>query len=130
MSGATAGARLGKTKAEGDALLNNFFDGFPGVRDAIEQSKTFLKKNGYVEDFVGRRRRLSDINLPPYSIAIKEPKTNDADFNPILGCNNRITIDPKIKKWEKLLQEQIDRSQSWRRQKAFEAGEQFEPLIA
>ena len=127
MSGATAGARLGKTKAEGDALLNNFFDGFPGVRDAIEQSKAFLKKNGYVEDFVGRRRRLSDINLPPYSITIKDPKTNDADFNPILGCNNRITIDPKIKKWEKILQEQIDRSQSWRRQKAFEAGEQFEP---
>jgi DNA polymerase I-like protein with 3'-5' exonuclease and polymerase domains len=127
MSGATAGARLGKTRAEGDELLKNFFDGFPGVRDAIEQSKAFLKKNGYVEDFVGRRRRLSDINLPPYEVILQNVKTNDADFNPIIGCSNRKTIDPRIKKWEKLLQDQIDRSNTWRSQKAFEAGESYEP---
>ena len=46
MSGATAGARLGKTKAEGEELLKNFFEGFPGVKNAIDQSKAFLKKTG------------------------------------------------------------------------------------
>lgn len=125
MSGATAGARLGKTKAEGEELLKNFFEGFPGVKTAIDQSKAFLKKNGYVEDFVGRRRRLSDINLKPYEVYLKNPVENDANFNPILGCENRTTIDPKISKWEKLLQEQIDKSEAWRRMKAAEAGEAF-----
>lgn len=127
MSGSTAGARLGKTKAEGDALLKNFFEGFPGVKEAIEQSKAFLKKNGYVEDFVGRRRRLSDINLPAYEVSLKDAKSDDANFNPILGCQNRKTVDPKVIKWEKILQDEISRSQAWRRQKALEAGEPFEP---
>jgi len=86
MSGATAGARMGKTKKEGEALLESFFSKFTGVRDTIAESKEFLKKNGYVEDWAGRRRHLPEINFPAATARYKE-STFDG-FNPIIGCES------------------------------------------
>ena len=120
MSGRTAGIRLGYTGAEakeqGEQLLNNFFAGFPGVKTAIDQSKEFLKKNGYVEDFLGRRRRLSDINLPAYEVYLKNQSANST-FNPFLICANKVVIDPKILKWQAKISETIEKNNAFRKKK-------------
>ena len=83
MGGPTAGARLGYTgdeaKKKGTELLNNFFTGFPMLKKAIDDSKASLKKCGYVEDFVGRRRRLPEINLPAYVVSLLDQ--NVSNFN-------------------------------------------------
>lgn len=88
MAGPTAGIRLGYTGEEarekGNELLDSFFRGFPAVDKAIEESKKFLKQNGYVEDFYGRRRHLDEINLPDYEI---KPLEDEIAFNPFLNCN-------------------------------------------
>ena len=88
MSGPTAGIRLGYTgdeaREKGNELLDSFFRGFPAVDKAIEESKKFLKVNGYVEDFYGRRRHLGEINLPDYEI---KPLEDEIAFNPFLNCN-------------------------------------------
>lgn len=88
MAGPTAGIRLGYTgeeaKVKGNELLDSFFRGFPAVDKAIEESKKFLKLNGYVEDFYGRRRHLGEINLPDYEI---RPLEDEIAFNPFLNCN-------------------------------------------
>ena len=104
MSGRTAGIRLGydgeKAKEEGEKLLNNFFNKFTGVKIAIDQSKEFLKKNGYVEDFVGRRRRLSDINLDPYTTELVFKIDN---FNPILICKDHVDKNSPDLVWKQIL---------------------------
>ena len=84
MSGATAGARLGKSKKDGEELLEKFFTKFPKVKLAIEQSKEMAKRNGYVEDWAGRRRHLPEINYPAATARYKEQFFDK--FNPILGC--------------------------------------------
>ena len=106
MSPATAGARMGKSAEEGQQLMDNFFAQFPKVRELMDSSMTDLIKNGYVEDWAGRRRHLPDINLPNYEIrALKESK--EANFNPFLECEDRgSSLDPDKKiKWDAKLEE-------------------------
>lgn len=113
MSGATAGARMGKSKEEGQQLLDNFFNGFSKVKQEIEDSKLFLKKHGYVEDFVGRRRHLPDYFLKPYEARYKDPeKTLNMTFNPFFGCKDRPAVD-------KTLQSYIDQAFKTRGNKEF-----------
>lgn len=114
MSGATAGARMGKTKEEGQQLLDSFFSGFPKVKQAIEDSKKSLKEKGYVEDWAGRRRHLPDYFLPPYEAKYKDKeKADNMSFNPILGCKDRPPIDAKLKSY-------LDQAQLCRGNKQFD----------
>ena len=103
-----AGSRLGYTGdnalSKGTELLTNFFNGFKGVKKAIDDSKQFLKTNGYVEDFVGRRRRLSDINLEPYEVSLSKKVTT---FNPIIGCADRAETSEDEKIWHQIIDSYI-----------------------
>lgn len=125
MGGSTAGAKLGKTAKEGEELLNNFFKGFPGVEAAIKQSKIFLKKYGYVEDFVGRRRRLSDINLPPYVVLSANPN-EQVNFNPFINCEDEKIETEAMQKWKNIIDQKVQQSQVFQRKKAAEQGRTFE----
>lgn len=124
MGGSTAGAKLGKSAKEGEELLNNFFKGFPGVETAIRKSKEFLKEHGYVEDFVGRRRRLSDINLPPYVVTLQNPDPL-VNFNPFIGCADREEEDERVLKWKAAVEAKVQSSQRFQHKKAAEAGRTF-----
>ncbi|MBP5469874.1 MAG: hypothetical protein J6Z11_11600 [Candidatus Riflebacteria bacterium] len=113
MSGATAGIRMGKSVAEGEELLTKFFTGFPNVKKTIDASKDFLKKNGYVEDWAGRRRHLPEINLKKYTVNLKD-NNEIANFNPFLGCASRDDQkDESVQYWWKVVQNRIDASQYW-----------------
>lgn len=117
MGGATAGANMGKTAKEGEELLENFFNDFIGLKSAIDGSKDFLRKNGYVEDFLGRRRRLPEINLPPYEVVLKVKKDELSNFNPFICCKDRTVKDEKIIKWEKIIEEEINKNISFQKKR-------------
>lgn len=80
--------QLGISTEEAQKLMNSFYAGFPTITKWMEDCKNSCKKYGYVENAEGRRRRLPDAQLPPYSINVIESK-KEADFNPLLECNNR-----------------------------------------
>lgn len=97
MSGATAGANMGKSAKEGQELLDSFFAGFKKVKEAIDFSKVFLKENGYVEDWAGRRRHLKEYFLDPYEITyIDKSKVISETFNPLIECEDRPLINAKM----------------------------------
>jgi DNA polymerase I-like protein with 3'-5' exonuclease and polymerase domains len=110
MSAATAGARMGKSADQGQELMDNFFSKFPRVKQLIDDSKSFLKKHGYVEDWAGRRRHLPEMNLPAYEIKFKDETLNESlGFNPFLSCTNREASDPTLDKWRNELNKEIQK---------------------
>ena len=97
MGPGTLAQRTGKTKAEAQEIFDNFFKSFPKVEELIKNSKEFLKTHGYVEDWAGRRRHLTDYFLDPYTATYKdEEKLLSKTFNPIIGCENRPPMDETL----------------------------------
>jgi DNA polymerase I-like protein with 3'-5' exonuclease and polymerase domains len=73
-----------------------------------------LKAHGYVEDWAGRRRHLTDYFLNPYEATYKDEETVLArTFNPILGCENRPLVDETLTSW-------VNRAQMARGNKEFD----------
>ena len=79
--------------------MDKFYSGFPRIKKWMDECHESAHKQGYVENWNGRRRRLPDAQLPRYSITTK----GDGEFNPLIGCSNRIDTD-KIDKYKKLLE--------------------------
>lgn len=73
------------TKEEAQQTIDSFYEAFPTVKKFIEQSKADCKKNGFVTDLWGRKRRLPNIQLPPYEITSKTAKIL---FNPLIHSKN------------------------------------------
>jgi DNA polymerase I-like protein with 3'-5' exonuclease and polymerase domains len=103
--------QIGGTIQEAQKIVDDFYLGFPKVKKWIDETYVNAKTNGYVEDMWGRRRRLSDIQLPKYEVFYKDETSNPTEFNPILGALNIVKreVNPKIVKYEKLLSEATDR---------------------
>lgn len=107
MGSASLAERIGSTTAEAQKIIDDFYKGFPKVKKWIDKSKEDCKKYGYVEDLWGRRRRLSNINLPAYEV---KSGTND---NFVFYCTNRVK-NPKQSRantYIKLLSEAKRKSQ-------------------
>lgn len=114
MGPSTLAKRINKTNQEAQEIFDNFFKSFPKVEELINSSKQFLKEHGYVEDWAGRRRHLTDYFLNPYEATYKDEATVIAKtFNPILGCANRPLVDNTLTKW-------IDRAKVAKGNKAFD----------
>lgn len=101
---ASVGEQIGKTKEEAEEILDKFFSAFPTVKTWINESQEGCRKNGYVEDVAGRRRRLPDINLPRFTVRYKDPNKSTGDFNPFIGCQNRTTGDKVIEDYKKQIE--------------------------
>lgn len=100
MGPSTLAKRINKTNKEAQEIFDNFFKSFPKVEDLINSSKEFLREHGYVEDWAGRRRHLTDYFLNPYEAEYADPEALIAKtFNPILGCENRPLVDDKLTSW-------------------------------
>jgi DNA polymerase-1 len=61
-------AQLGIGREEAGAYIRKYFERFPGIRDFMEESKAFAKKNGYVFTLFGRKCHYPDIASPNPSI--------------------------------------------------------------
>jgi DNA polymerase-1 len=53
--------QLGIGREEAGAYIRKYFERFPGIRDYMEETKTFAKKNGYVLTVFGRKCHYPDI---------------------------------------------------------------------
>ena len=102
---ASIAEQINGTVKEAQAIVDNFYNGFPKVKKWMDETQINAKKNGYVEDSWGRRRRLPDIQLPKYEIKLKTEQ-KDSAFNPILYCKGILeTKKPNIiSKYEKILE--------------------------
>jgi len=78
---------IGCSVREAEDILNNFYNGFPKVKNWKEKTEHDAQVNGYVEDFWGRRRRLPDIQLPKYTVKSNRKLTS---LIPLLGLLERL----------------------------------------
>jgi DNA polymerase-1 len=53
--------QLGIARSEADAYIKKYFERFPGIRDYMEHTKDFVRRNGYVETVFGRRIHVKDV---------------------------------------------------------------------
>ncbi|MEP7236008.1 MAG: DNA polymerase, partial [Ignavibacteriota bacterium] len=54
--------RLGIPREEGSQIIKNYFAAFPTIKEFIDSTIAFAKKNGYVQTLLGRRRYMTNIN--------------------------------------------------------------------
>ena len=108
---ASIGEQLGKSREEAQEIIDKFFKAFPKVKKWIDETVEFCRKNGYVEDVGGRRRRLPDIQLPQYTIRYINKTMANGDFNPFIGCEDRLTSNKLFKEYEDKLSKIKSRKQ-------------------
>jgi DNA polymerase-1 len=60
--------QLGIEREEAGAYIRRYFERFPGIRDYMEETKAFAKRNGYVLTLFGRKCHYPDISNPNPSI--------------------------------------------------------------
>ena len=60
--------QLGCSIEEAEQIKNNVYEAFPRIKVFEEESTELVKQKGYVTTLWGRKRRLPEYNLPPYSI--------------------------------------------------------------
>ena len=71
---------LSITQEEAQELYNTFFKEFPKVKSLMDRSQHNAETLGYVTTIYGRRRRLPEMQLPPYEVNYANTKIG---FNPL-----------------------------------------------
>ena len=61
------------------SILDEFYKMFPTVKEFTAGNEEMAKKYGYVEDYMGRRRHLPDINLPQIEVRAKKKVAINSD---------------------------------------------------
>lgn len=83
----TLAERIGSTVPEAQAIIDEFYKGFTGVKKYTEESQQMLKEKGYITDIFGRRRHIPDGQLPEYEFNVAGV---DYDFNPLMDSVKHI----------------------------------------
>ena len=94
---ASIAEQTGATIPEAQKIIDDFYNGFPKVKQWTEETQANAKINGYVEDFWGRRRRLPDIQRPLVEVKYSDPNriVTDGNFNPLIGSTGKYTTNTK-----------------------------------
>ena len=104
-------------------VLKNFYEKFNKIKEFIENNEKTVKQIGYVEDYMGRRRRLPDAMLPELEIKAKKKVYTDCD----------LFVDCSIEDNELSVLD-VERTREWNRkwedfpQNDFNAKKQFKNL--
>lgn len=61
-------SRLGVSNKEGKAMIEQYFERFPGVQIYIDETIRFAKDKGYVNTLLGRRRYIPDIHSRNWNV--------------------------------------------------------------
>ncbi|KKW07357.1 MAG: polymerase protein, partial [Candidatus Moranbacteria bacterium GW2011_GWE1_49_15] len=59
----------GITREEAQKFIDTYMEKFSGVAKYMKETREFIKKNGYVETILGRRRYLPEIKSPNFQVA-------------------------------------------------------------
>lgn len=54
--------RIGISRTEAKEIIDSYFEQFPGIKEYMDSTIDFCRKNGYVKTIMGRRRYIADIN--------------------------------------------------------------------
>lgn len=88
-------------------ILDEFYKMFPTVKAFTAGNEQMAKDLGYVEDYMGRRRHLPDINLPPVKITAHKKVILEDNYLLDFDTQTLSVIDEeKIAKWEKIYYEE------------------------
>ena len=104
--------RLGISRKEGAAIIEQYFVQFPGVREYMTQTVNFCREHGFVETIAGRRRYIREITSSNATIrgaaernAINAPiQGTAADMIKIAMKNIHASIEEKNLRTRMLLQ--------------------------
>lgn len=103
-------------------ILDEFFRMFPTVKNFISNNEKMAREQGYVEDYLGRRRHLPDAQLPELSLKAKRKEyIDDSIFFSKLTDNGYIEVDDEelTRQWEKFLKERVGDSKSYKVKEKF-----------
>lgn len=82
---------------EAQSIVDGFYNGFPKVRKWTDETIANAKRTGYVVDWAGRERHLTDITLPEYEIRLEEAGRDE--FNPFLWCEDMALDEKTVNKY-------------------------------
>ena len=114
MGADSLGVDLNIPREDAQKLIDDFYSGYPVVKKFIDGNIETVHKIGYVEDVMGRRRRLPDAQLPKYTIKYKDGR--NTTFNPIFGTDmiSSKREDSTIKAYS----EKLKNARGWREAKS------------
>lgn len=94
---ASIAEQTGCTPQEAQKIIDNFYKSFPAVKEWTSKTEADAKVNGYVEDFMGRRRRLPDIQRQPIEVSYEDPNRPilESNFNPLIGSTGKYVVGQK-----------------------------------
>lgn len=103
---ASVAEQINVTPQEAQKIINDFYTGFPKVKEWVDKTQSDAKRFGYVEDLWGRRRRLPDIQLPKFTIIDKSESKVSSEVNPLLGSLGKVhkIENPNVVKYRKELE--------------------------
>lgn len=87
---ASIAEQLNCSLKEAESIKQGFFNEFPTVEKWVTETQENAKKNGYVEDIWGRRRRLPDLFKEKYEVTSKD---STKAFNPLLNSKGKYTSE-------------------------------------
>lgn len=104
--------RLSIPRKEAAELITNYFSRYPQIKNYMDTTLEFARKNGYVKTIMGRRRYLKDINSANYTVraqaereAINAPiQGSAADLIKIAMINTHHEIQRRNLKSKMILQ--------------------------
>ena len=95
MGSASLAEAIKGTIQEAQQIIDDFYTTYPKVKKWIDETDLGAKKNYYVEDFYGRRRRLNDLSLPKVQVSFAGQSQVQTEFNPFIGSKNIISSGKK-----------------------------------
>jgi DNA polymerase-1 len=104
--------RIGIPRKEAKDIIDSYFREFPGIRDYMDQTLDFARRNEFVETLLGRRRYIRDINSRNMTVrgfaernAINAPiQGSAADMIKIAMIHIHQLLDPKQYQTRMILQ--------------------------
>lgn len=67
-------SRLGISQKEGADIIKKYFIAFPSIKEYIDDTIAFARKNGYVQTLLGRRRYMTNINASNQTIRAQDER--------------------------------------------------------
>lgn len=69
-------SRLGISQKEGAEIIKKYFIAFPSIKEYIDDTIAFARKNGYVQTLLGRRRYMTNINASNQAVRAADERAS------------------------------------------------------